>query len=75
MKKATAKAEKPKADPDASLLKKYEYHREQSRKHNAHADLVEAKLRVQGKRIGHEYPKEGPSYRDTPVKRKIMKDN
>lgn len=61
------------SNPDSSLLAKYEHHRNLSRKHNAHADLIEAKLRVQGKRISHEY--EGmSSSASKPSKRKIVKD-
>ena len=72
--KAKKPAVKPqKDDGDAKLLAKYEHHNEQARKHRAHADLIEAKLRVQGKRIGHEYHAMTEGMGRQP-KRKIVKD-
>lgn len=59
------KPTRTKKDPgDDAMLKKYEHHRAQAQKHNAHADLVEAKLRTQGKHISHVYDdKKGASKR------------
>jgi len=74
---AAKKAEKKAApNPDAHMLAKYEHHKGMAEKHRAHADLIEAKLKVQGKRIAHDYG-HGPSsaYDSKPVKRKIVKDS
>lgn len=66
-----AARKKPARDGDAHLLAKYEHHRGMAEKHRAHADLIEAKLRTQGKKIAHEYGPE-PS---RGVKRKIVKSH
>jgi hypothetical protein len=72
---AAKKAEKKAApSPDAHMLAKYEHHRGMAEKHRAHADLIEAKLKVQGKRIAHDYGHSSPAYDSKPVKRKIVKD-
>lgn len=42
-----------KADPDQVMLDRYQHHRAMRDKHSAQADLIEAKLRTQGKRIGY----------------------
>lgn len=57
MQKKNQSASKPalKANPDAKMLEKHEFHRAQAKKHEAHADLIQAKLRTQGKRITHSY--------------------
>jgi hypothetical protein len=63
-------AAKPAAkSPESHLLAKYEHHKDMAEKHRAHADLIEAKLRVGGKRITHDYEATSPS---GSVKRKIV---
>jgi hypothetical protein len=56
---ARAKAKTKPAGDDAALAK-YEHHRTMAEKHRAHADLIEAKLRTQGKEIRTVYPGDGP---------------
>lgn len=71
--KKPAKATK---NPDDHLLAKYEHHTEMARKHRAHADLIEAKLGVQGKRIAHHYgDSPSPASPISKVKRRIVKDS
>lgn len=61
---------KVKADPDYHMLAKYEHHKAAAQKHHAHADLIEAKLRTQGKRIGYDCGKsDSPSEGKFVVKR------
>ena len=68
---ATSKKKAP--DKDASLLAKHAHHHAMADKHRAHADLIEAKLRVQGKRIDKygDYPSAAPNK----VKPKVVKVN
>lgn len=56
-----------KEEPHQAMLAKYEHHRAQSRKHSAHADLIEAKLRTQGKEIQHDYSPKG-------VEKRVVRD-
>ena len=54
MKKKTAVAKAPKAAKpasDSALLSRFQHHHAMADKHRAHADLIEAKLKTQGKRI------------------------
>jgi hypothetical protein len=67
--------EKAAKNPDAHLLAKYEHHQGMAQKHRAHADLIEAKLKVQGKRIGYDHGHGASSPIDGPTKRKIVKDH
>jgi hypothetical protein len=72
---ATKKTEKKAVpSPDAHMLAKYEHHRGMAEKHRAHADLIEAKLKVQGKRIAHDYGHSVYPSDAKPAKRKIVKD-
>lgn len=48
-----------KVDSDAAALTRYMHHKEQARKHDAHADLIRSKLRLKGKDID-EYGHGGP---------------
>jgi hypothetical protein len=48
-------SKKKKADPEKAMLEKYSKHNQMADKHRAHASLIEAKLRVQGKRISGGY--------------------
>ena len=64
MKKKTAVGKAPKAaakpSGDSALLSRFQHHHAMADKHRAHADLIEAKLKTQGKRIdryGGEYAK------------------
>jgi hypothetical protein len=52
------KAASKKDGGDTHLLERYKHHKEQADKHRAHADVIEAKLRTQGKEIRHQYPGE-----------------
>jgi hypothetical protein len=47
-KRATSKK---RSDSNAKALERYQFHRSKAQFHNAQADLVEAKLKTQGKRI------------------------
>jgi hypothetical protein len=51
MKKSAGASKKPSVDSDARMLEKYKHHTAQADKHRAHADLIEAKLRTQGKHL------------------------
>lgn len=62
----------PKLSGDTAMLQRYEHHRAMSQKHSAHADLIEAKLKTQGKRIDR-YG-DGPSMASKPRKPKIVRD-
>jgi hypothetical protein len=77
-KSASAISSKPKAkaksDPDDAMLRKHEHHTAMAQKHRAHADLIEAKLRTKGKRIGHVYPGETAHPTSKPPKKKIVPD-
>jgi hypothetical protein len=67
-KKAAAK----KKPGDDGMLAKYEHHRSMAEKHRAHADLIEAKLRTQGKEIRTHYPGDSPMTASAPRQRKIV---
>lgn len=53
---AKAPAKKGKAgDGDDAMLRRHGHHLAQAQKHRAHADLIEARLKTQGKRIATDY--------------------
>lgn len=55
-----AKPKKPKVDGDSKILERLNHHESMADKHRAHADLIRAKLRTQGKEIRHVYPGDSP---------------
>jgi hypothetical protein len=65
---------KGKPDHDSHMLNKYEHHQSMAQKHRAHADLIEAKLRTQGKRIGYDYGNKSVAPDSSYGKRVIKKD-
>lgn len=71
-KKAPAKKTAAKKDADAAMLAKHEHHQRMASQHRAHADLIEAKLKTQGKRIGYDYGNKGGVSPSAPPKRKIV---
>lgn len=71
-KKKTPKKSGVKKDPDAAMLAKHEHHTKMASQHRAHADLIEAKLKTQGKRIGYDYGNKGGVSPSAPPKRKIV---
>ena len=67
--KSATKRKAP-VDGDAKLLGRYQHHRDAADKHRAHADLIEARLRTQGKEIRHQYPGDSiPAPRSSPIPR------
>jgi hypothetical protein len=46
---------KKKDGADDATLRRHSHHLAQAQKHRAHADLIEAKLKTQGKRISTDY--------------------
>jgi hypothetical protein len=59
VKKGSATGKVSKVDGDSKLLSRFQHHHAMADKHRAHADLIEAKLKTQGKRIdryGDSYP-------------------
>lgn len=73
-KKAVKPAAKkaPKKDPDSALLDRYDHHTSMAQKHRAHADLIEAKLKTQGKRIGYDHGHGNAAVSSPKMKRKIV---
>lgn len=68
---AAPKKPAPKGASDEKMLKRYQHHNNMADKHRAHAELIRAKLRTQGKDID-EYGY-SPMASSKPHKPKIIK--